>query len=192
MEELVADLVLDVGDHLEELGVVYLRVAHDVTERVSQGCLELQQRFEGHLVDMFETVSVEVREVLCLKFPDELFIGILQEHLPYGPTGIDIENLLVQLLLDQFLSLFLIDNSLLNKTVDDECLLLSLGDLDIQQGVDLVDMVIHGLLVVQRMLMQVELVFFYELFWTFEFAAEEVGEQAWVGHDLMVFDVGVD
>ena len=45
LEELVADLVLNVGDHLEELGVVYLRVAHDVAERVRQGCLELQQRF---------------------------------------------------------------------------------------------------------------------------------------------------
>lgn len=40
--------------------------------------------------------------------------------------------------------------------------------------------------------MQVELVFFYELIWAFEFAAEEVSEQTRVGHNLVVFDVGVD
>lgn len=192
LEELIADLVLDIGDHLKELGVVDLWVSHDVAERVGQGGLKLQERLEGHLVDVFETITVEIGEVLCLKLPDEFFIGICEEHLPYGSARIYIEYLFMQLLLDKSLCLFLIDDALFYETVNDECFLFSLGDLNVEECVDFVDVVVHGFLVVERMLMEVELVFFDEFLWSFELAAEEVCENAGMCHYLMILDVGID
>lgn len=141
---------------------------------------------------MLEAVAVEIGKVLCLKLSDQFVVCSLQEHLSNGATRIDIENLLMQLLLYEPLSLLLIDGSLFHETVDDECLLFSLGDLDIEQCIDFVDMIIHGLLVVERMLMQVKLVLFYKLLWALEFAAQKVGEQTRVGHYFVIFDVGVD
>lgn len=88
--------------------------------------------------------------------------------------------------------MFLIDNAFLDETVNDECFLFSFGDLYVEEGVYFVDVVVHGLLVVKRMLVEVELVLFDELLWSFELAAEEVCKQTGMGHDLMVFDVGVD
>ena len=143
LEELVADLVLDVGDHFEEFGVVDLRVAHDVAERVGERGLKLQQRLEGHLVDVLEAIAVEVGEVLGLKFANEFLVGVLQEHLPYGSTRVYVEYLLMQFLLDQPLGLILVDYALLDETVYDQRFLLSLGDLDVEERVDFVDVVVH-------------------------------------------------
>jgi hypothetical protein len=60
LEKFVAHLILDVGDKLEKIRHVYLLISQNVPERVCQGCLELQQRFEGYFVDLFETVPVDI------------------------------------------------------------------------------------------------------------------------------------
>jgi hypothetical protein len=53
------------------------------------------------------------------------------------------ENLLLQLLLDEFVPLFLGDYVLFDKTVDNHGLLLSLGGLDIQQCMNFIDQIVH-------------------------------------------------
>ena len=66
-------------DHLKEFSGVYLRVAHDIPERVGKCGLELEQRLQGEFVDALEAVSIEIGEVLTFKFLDQILIGVGQE-----------------------------------------------------------------------------------------------------------------
>ena len=67
LENVIGKLILNMGYHLKELCVVDLRVSKDVPQRIGQGSFDLQQRFKGHFVDLFETDSIELREILDLK-----------------------------------------------------------------------------------------------------------------------------
>ena len=64
--------------------------------------------------------------------------------------------------------------------------MLTLGGLYIQEGINLVDVIVHGLLIVKRMQMQVEHVFINQIFRASEFRFDELNENFRMGHELVV------
>ena len=93
--------------HLEKLSIVYLWVPQDGPQRVRDGGFQSQQRLHGQFVDAFVAVSVKFRKILYLKFLNKILVDAADEQLPQDSTGIHVENLLLQLLLQKTVALLL-------------------------------------------------------------------------------------
>lgn len=192
LEQVVAELVLEVGEQLKEVGIRDLGVAEDVAESEGQSGLYLQEGLKGYLVDLFETVAIEVCEVFYLELANEFLVGVRQEQLPQGPVGVDLEHLFPQFFSDQSLLQVFVDDALVLQVLDDGCLLLALGGLDVEQGAHFVGVEQDGLLVVEGVAVQIETIFLDEAVGTDELGFEELSEQFVGPHDVGVPGLGVD
>lgn len=143
LQQPVADLVLDRGQHLEELGVVNLRVAQQSSQGVGDRGLQLQQRLKGDFVYVLETVPEDLGEILSLEFAHQLLVDATDEQFSEDASSVHTEDLLLQLLLHQPLPLVLGNDVILDHVVDDHCLLLPLRCLNPQKGVNLVNEIEH-------------------------------------------------
>lgn len=120
-EKLVAHLVLDMSDEVKEVISVDLGVAEDIPQEVCERSFDLQQRLEGHLVDLLETIPINIRKVFHFQLPHQVFIGFGQVHLPQGAMGVNVELLEYHLAADHLI----IHDPILSQDLKDHLLLLS-------------------------------------------------------------------
>ena len=59
-DELIAHLILDVSEEMEEIVDIDLFIPQNVPERASQGCFIPEQRLERYFVDLFEAVPIHI------------------------------------------------------------------------------------------------------------------------------------
>jgi hypothetical protein len=130
LEYFVAEMVLDVGEHLKKLDVVDLGVPQDVPKRVGQSRLHFQERLQSQFVDLFETVAVEVRKVLDLKLTDQIFVGFRKEKLTQSAIGVNFKYFFLQFLFYQTFGLLFIDEVALAEVFDDGGFVLAFRGLD--------------------------------------------------------------
>ncbi len=65
---MIADFVLDMSNHLKELGGVNLRISENISQGVGKCGLEFDKRLKSHFVDALIAVAIKIREILGFKF----------------------------------------------------------------------------------------------------------------------------
>lgn len=177
---------------MEKLNVINLRVAQNVPESVCKSGLYLEKRLKRHLIDLFETVPIQIRKILNLKLPNKIFIGFGKEELSESTICINSEDLLIKFLFDKFFYQVIINNSVVPQTFDNDCFLLSLGNLDVKKGVHFVDVQLYRLGVMNRILVQVELRFSNEILRFQELGFQKVQEDLVRTDDIRKTGFGID
>ena len=93
LQQLIADLVLDEGQKMKKICVVYLRVTEHIPESVGQGCFNFEQGLQSNLVDLLEGMPIDIRKILNLQLFDQVSIGFWKVHLLQSPICINMKIL---------------------------------------------------------------------------------------------------
>ena len=125
-EDRVTVLVLNVGQQLEEIDILNLRVPKDVLQRVSKRCLHLEQRLQSNLVDFFETFAKMSRKVLDFKLLNQLLVGLRQKQFAKSSIGVDLKDTIIKFPFDEFVDSLFANNVIPVKIVNNGSLVLPL------------------------------------------------------------------
>ena len=125
-EDRVTVLVLNVGQQLEEIDILNLRVPKDVLQRVGQCRLHLEQRLQSNLVDFFETFAKMSRKVLDFKLLNQLLVGLRQKQFAKSSIGVDLKDTIIKFPFDEFVDSLFANNVIPVKIVNNGSLVLPL------------------------------------------------------------------
>ena len=141
---------------------------------------------------LLKSIAIQIGEVFNLKFFDQVLIGFRQKQSPQGAIRINFEYFILQPLFDQFFNGFLSNYVLLIKTSNNHRFLLSFGSFNVEQSMDLINVVVHRFLVIERMQVQIKLKSVYQCFWLYQFRVEEINENLRICNDFIIQYLGTD
>lgn len=170
---------------MKELWIVDLGVAKYVPKSIGQRGFDLQQRTKTDFVDLFESVPIYIRKILNFQLPDEILIGLRKVHLFECSIGIDMKLLDNEFGLDDFFCQILIDEFIIDETLDNKFLPLSFRGFDVDQWAHFIDMVLHRLLIFKRIEMNIELVAI-EFLDMFELIIEKLNKDLRICDDIRI------